>query len=135
MNKNIYTPIAFFILLVSFSSCEKFLTANPRDSVTTENYFETEAQLNTALAGVYQVMKSMYAGNFQGLMGLDADQGFYNRSTQLTGMGVNNVVTTEPKISNTWGDLYGGIERANLLLENINKPSMEEKTRSVIRGE
>jgi starch-binding outer membrane protein, SusD/RagB family len=135
MNKNIYTPIAFLILLVSFSSCEKFLTANPKDSVTTENYYETEAQLNTALAGVYQVMKNIYAGNFQGLMGLDADQGFYNRSTQLTGMGVNNVVTTEPKISNTWGDLYGGIERANLLLENINKPVMQEKARSVIRGE
>jgi SusD family. len=135
MTKNIYTPIAFLILLASLSSCKKFLTTTPRDSVTTDNYYETEAQLNTALAGVYQVLQSMYAGNFQGLMGLDADQGFYNRSTYLTGMAVNVVVTTEPKISATWGYLYTGIERANLLLENLNKPDMDEQARSVIRGE
>jgi SusD family. len=135
MNKNIYTAITFLILLVSISSCKKFLTTTPKDSITTENYYETEAQLNTALAGVYQELKNMYAGNFQGLMGLDADQGFYNRSTQLTGMGVNIVVTTEPKISGTWGFLYGGIERANLLLENIHKADMDEQARAVIRGE
>lgn len=38
-----------------------------------------------------------------------------------------NIVSSEPKITATWNDMYDGINRANNLLANINKPAMSEK--------
>ncbi|MFD1631125.1 RagB/SusD family nutrient uptake outer membrane protein [Pseudopedobacter beijingensis] len=135
MKKSIFNIVTTVITLLTLVSCEKFLETSPIDSITSKNYYETEEQLNKALGGVYQILARIYADGFQGVMGLDADEGFYNRSQQTTGISVNLVTTTDTKISTTWSALYSGIERANLLLENLNKPSMNEKNRNVIRGE
>jgi starch-binding outer membrane protein, SusD/RagB family len=131
--KFIYAILAFTLL--SFcSSCKKFLDTKPKDFLSPVTYYETGDQLNNALTSVYQTLADLntYGNSMQGYMGLDADEGFFRRTG---GVQVNNVVPSDPMIKNLWGTFYKGIERANLLLENIDKPIMTDSARNVIKGE
>lgn len=131
--KFLILPMAFFGLIAI--SCNRFLDTVPKDIITSVNYYETEQQINSALAGIYQVLPRVYGAAFQGVMSIDADEGFYNRSAQTTGIAVNLVSTSETNVTNVWTALYAGIERANLLLANIQKPAMSEESRAAIKGQ
>lgn len=45
--------IILIAILITGTSCEKFLSTVPLDSITPINYYKTEADLNKALSGVY----------------------------------------------------------------------------------
>ena len=125
------------LILISATSCNKFLETVPSDFAVPEQYYNTEQQLNEALAGVYS---SLTTTNTYGLYipffyAAGSDEGFYKLSTAVPHPANYNITPAEPKTNNTWRDLYAGINRANNLLANINKPSMSEKNRRVIEGE
>ena len=128
-----------YIALLSclgFVSCEKFLDTVPTDTLTQEDYYNTESKLNTALAGVYQPLASagLY-GDYMFTQFAITDESFYSRSGQLTGVQVFNYDYTNTEVNALWQQLYIGIERANLLIENINLASMDDTRREVILGE
>ncbi|RXF70115.1 RagB/SusD family nutrient uptake outer membrane protein [Arcticibacter tournemirensis] len=134
--KKIVIPI-LMMALISATSCNKFLDTLPSDFVVPEQYYNTEQQLNEALAGVYS---SLTTTNTYGLYipfyyAAGSDEGFYKLSTSVPHPANYNITPAEPKTNNTWKDLYSGINRANNLLANINKPVMSEKNRRVIEGE
>jgi hypothetical protein len=134
--KNYYILI-LLIALTAFSSCRKFLETTPLDSLSPVNYYETEAQLRAALAGVYDRMarSQTYGDQMVGRMGLDADEAYYARSGQKTGVSMYDVEAADPNIAANWQFWYDGINRANFLLENIDKPQMDEAERGAIKGE
>ena len=121
----------------AFFSCNKILDKQPIDFLSPENYYNTEAHLNAALNAVYTTLTAggTYGNNMLGRMGLDADEGFNNYSLDVASSGDYDVPTTDTKILNYWSALYEGVNRANLLLENINKPSMDETNRGKIKGQ
>lgn len=131
-----------FILIMAFvfaglSSCKKFLDTSPSDFLSPKNYYETEAQLNTGLNGVYFTLahQNLYCNNMLARMGLEADEGFSSNTSELAGVAGYNVSTTDSKVTGYWQALYAGINRANELLENINKPTMDETKRGNIKGQ
>lgn len=125
------------LFLIGFSSCKKFLNTDPEDFLSPKNYYETEKQLNTALNGVYFTLahQSLYSNNMLARMGIEADEGFCSNAAELTGVAGYNVSTTDAKVTGYWQALYAGINRANTLLENINKPTMDETERGKIKGQ
>lgn len=118
-------------------SCKKFLGTKPQDFLSPVNYYSTEEQLTFALAGVYSHLAKteLYGDRMLGRMGLDADEGFYSRSSELTGVSVYEVSASDPVITTHWRWLYEAINRANLLLASIQKPKMDETKRKAIEGE
>ena len=130
--------ISFLVLLAAgLGSCKKFLNTKPTDALTGEEYYNTEAKLVNALAGVYDKLGS---GNLYGdylFSEWDActDDSYYARSATVTGITVYNFDFTNDRISKLWQDSYIGIERANQLIANINLPQMSEDKRAVILGE
>jgi hypothetical protein len=134
--KNWYL-IIMMLAVITLASCKKFLDTSPSDFLSPKNYYETEAQLNTGLTGVYVTLasQSLYCNNMLARMGLEADEGFCSNATELSGVAGYNVSTTDSKVLSYWQALYAGINRANLVLENINKPQMDETRRSRIKGE
>lgn len=125
------------LLFTGLTSCKKFLNTNPEDFLSPKNYYETEAQLNTALNGVYSTLASqnLYCNNMLARMGIEADEGFCSNTAELAGVAGYNVSTTDAKVRGYWQALYAGINRANALLENINKPTMDETKRNNIKGQ
>lgn len=135
--KRVYSLLSVLLLGVSMVSCKKFLNTTPEDFLSPKNYYETEAQLNYALNGVYATLKSssMYGNYMLGRMGLEADEGFNFATNELATVGGYNVSANDIKIEAFWKELYTGISKANLLLANIQKPEMDEAKRTVIAGE
>lgn len=133
--KTKFTAIALLIFVLS--SCSKFLDTNPKDTILPENYYNTEAQLNMSLAGVYNTLTSydVYGSAMIARMGLDANEGYYRVNITTAGVSNNDIWPTDLVISAFWKTLYEGINKANALLANINKPVMDESKRSIIRGQ
>ncbi len=124
-------------LLVTGTSCKKFLDTTAEGVQTNEKFFKTQAQLNAALNSSYAVLTSsaLYGNHMLGRMGLDADQGFSTNASDLNDVGGYNVQADDTKVLAFWKALYLGINQANLVLENINKPVMDEVSRAKIKGE
>ncbi|WP_345950000.1 RagB/SusD family nutrient uptake outer membrane protein [Mucilaginibacter sp. PAMB04274] len=138
----LYTKRIFLLLLVlaimALSSCKKLLEKEPSDFVQPQNYFNSEADLNLALAGVYDPLGSeyLYASGLWFQFGNCTDESFYpNSANAFAAPMFYQYDYTNSYVSGLWEQCYIGIERANLLIENVSKPVMDEKRRQAILGE
>lgn len=136
-NFNIIILSALFTL-VSLNSCTKKLETIPTDFLAPENYFENKTQLKAGLTGVYNQLKApqLYFGNYQFLYE-GTDESVTNKElTKNTVPGAYSANSTSPYITGLWATLYTGINRANLVLENIDKPKdLTSDERNNIKGE
>lgn len=126
------------VFLLSFSSCKDFLETTPTDFLSPENYYQTEQQLNYARAGVYSILGAagLYGtyGNY--LLAWAGDEGYMNRSTLTTGPWNYFYSSADQYNAGYWSNLFNGINRANVLLANLDRnPEISLEKRDVIRGE
>ncbi len=121
-------------LLLLLASCKKFLDTKPTDFLSPVNYYSTEAELNTALIGVYDPITSnnLFMNFIPTYIEACTDESFFARSGQTTEVEVYNFTATESHVAGYWNDFYTGIERANVLIANINKPAMDSTKRNQI---
>lgn len=131
------TYLFSLISLISIWSCKKFLDTKPTDFLSPVNYFNTEEHINLAVNSIYNslYMQSIYGGVYPGRMNMMADEGFHARETEASGLRVYNYSTGDTDLGNFWKSCYEGISRANLVLENLNKPNMTDVRRSQVKGE
>lgn len=124
------------LILLAMVSCDKFLDLKPKDFVSPENYYTTESDLNAALTGVYDILgKDQVYGDAIPVMFSISDEGYHSRTYQIDGPEVYNFDAAEPKVNNLWRYLYEGVERANMLLENADRVTMDETEKRAIIGE
>lgn len=131
--KKIYMLLVLVIVVTS--SCEKFLDTTPDNKIALEQYYTDEAGLTHALAGVYDILGNLYGTALWRTLEVCTDEGYYARNTQTTGPHVNNYDPTNTDVAGLWSSLYIGIDRANVLIANIDVPKMDEANRQVILGE
>jgi starch-binding outer membrane protein, SusD/RagB family len=134
--KQIILYSSFFVAL-SLAGCKKFLSTTPTDFLTPESYYNSESKVISALAGVYQPLgtSALYGDALFFNLGTGTDESFRAVSSATTGVWVYNYDYTDPYVNNLWAQLYTGIERANLLIANINLAPMDETKRKAILGE
>ena len=122
-------------LAICATSCKKFLDTKPTDFVVPEQYYNNEQQLNEALAGVYSSLAETgtygLSLSFNDVIG--NDEGFYKNTTPNPFPANYDIVESDAGINSTWNALYEGVNYANNLLANINKPEMDETRRNVIK--
>jgi hypothetical protein len=128
--------LSLMILLLCTGSCKKFLDTTPQDFISPVNYYETEVQLTSALAGVYDILGSAYSGTILYRLGFEADEGYYARTSPNVGPQFFNHTAGHSDIAGFWKNFYTGINRANVLLANVNKnQKIDVAIRDQIRGE
>jgi hypothetical protein len=127
---------SLLILSTGLVSCKKFLDTVPTDNLLPEEYYDSEAKLLNALAGVYYPLSTpaLY-GNFLHSDNVISDEAFYQRSAQTTGVMVYNFDYSDNTVAALWQQCYVGIERANMLIANINIANIDESKRNPILGE
>ena len=136
MKRKYYTFIIIF--LMSLGSCKDYLEPKPTDFLNPENYYETETQLQFARAGVYN---NLGAGGLHGtyanyLLAWHGDEAYMNRSTLTSGPWNYFYSSADSYNAGVWSNLYNGINRANVVLANIDKnPDIRQEYRDAIRGE
>jgi len=119
------------------ASCSDFLDKEPH-TLTPETYFSNEAELQTFLTGVYSpIMQDHFYGNEYPLYNAGGDDlTFYQRSTSSNSFICANANSGNVFISTYWRLLYEGVNRANILLENVDKnPTISQSIRDRIRAE
>lgn len=130
--------IAVVILLLAQSSCKKFLDTKNTDTVSPSNYYTTEAQLNLALNGVYDVLggANVYGERMAYRYGNEGDEGYYAATNPATGPGQYNYTSADAEVLALWTELYKGIGRANILLSNVdNNTALSAEVRGKVKGE
>lgn len=125
------------ITILTGTSCKKFLATKPQDFSSPEQYYSTEKELNEALAGVYAALTTTatYGLYISLFLAHGSDEAFYKSTTTSANAMAYDHNTADVYVDAVWRDLYMGINRANYLLANINKPVMSERARNVIKGE
>ena len=128
---------SILIVLLTATSCERYLDLEPTDSLVPEIYYESANDLDQALTGIYSSLnnRGTFSRNLVFDLAFGSDEGFYKRSTPKVDPIVYNNDGSHSTINATWSTLYTGINNANLLLANINRPVMDEAVRGRIKGE
>ena len=119
-------------------SCTK-LDTKPQDFAAPQYYFNTEEDINRALNGTYNVLNErlVYSGA-NGTLNTAfnaSDEMFWTNATATSNPAIYNYTSTDALPNNIWAAAYRGIERANLVLANADKPAMDEAKRTIIKGE
>jgi hypothetical protein len=130
--------LIIFLFLMSLGSCKKFLNPKPTDFLNPSNYYETEDQLQFARASVYNNLGTaqLYGSSANYLLGWQGDEGYMNRFTLTTGPWNYIYSSADPYNAGLWSNLFSGINRANVVLANIDKnTAISQNVRDVIRGE
>lgn len=131
-----YTIILTF-LLTTMASCEKFLESTPKSFLSPDNFYNTEAKLMDALAGVYDILGSQALYRYRNLVWFnnEADEGYF-RNTSTSATFSMNYPSNDPQIKDYWTETYSAINRANYLISNVDKNlEISESYRKMIRGE
>src|SRR5690606_34633957 len=124
------------ILLLSFTSCNSFLKEDPTDFVSPANFFSNEKEVFSSLIGVYDILgKREIYGRYMFFEMDMSDEGYFGLPSTGQDLALYNYDIGDGKLLAVWTSLYNGINRANVLLENIDKADMDDQLREVYRGE
>lgn len=129
--------IAFLFTTCTLSSCKKFLDTKPRDFVSPENYFNTEAEVQRALNGVYNRLVDTFGRLYQrGLWSYFAvsDEFFYSNISS-NNLKVHDFDAGNLDVSRLWEGCYQGIDRANQVIANVDKAQIDKSKRDNFKGQ
>jgi hypothetical protein len=128
------------LLTFAFYSCDDILDTVPQDFNTVTNFYKTESQILSALASCYTPLTNL--STYGGMLTFEAvmdDLGYWNWKSTPAAM-INrpygwNYTSSNVDIKRMWDLLYTGIERTNMLLENIDGADMKDDLRETYRQE
>lgn len=131
--------IIYLLMIAAMAGSCNILDMAPQDFVAPSEYYKTETQLETALTGVYSTLidGALYKNYMLGRMGLDADQGYDNRSGDVGTVSQYMTAASDAKVEKFWQALYKGVNNANFLIKSIevNEIDMEQTVKDRIMGE
>ncbi|MCF0054514.1 RagB/SusD family nutrient uptake outer membrane protein [Dyadobacter sp. CY356] len=124
--KNIYLSVFSLMLVIGASSCNDLLEQSDPNAVTVDDYFKTENDIQLAVNGIYQSLRSSDAvGENSGLYTDERsdDTGTNdNQSNSGEPFQFNNfsLLPSNTWLKNHWNALYQTITRSNIVLSNID---------------
>lgn len=128
--------IGVLMILMIFSniSCKKILDTVPTDFLSPDNYYKTPADLQIALNGIYRslTVADVYGNNYLYMFNANTDES-YSRSVEDNPS--YNYDAASAKNEGFWKGLYAGIQKANLLLSNVDAVNMDATRKNAIKGE
>jgi len=142
--KTIYNKIALALLpftLIATSCSKEFLDTAPNNSITTDNYYNTEIEGVNAVNAAYNPLQGLYNGagwQILDIMTDDADKGGGGANDGVEVWQLDNfkLDVFNPMVSNYWQQCYQGLYRANLALDKVPTiPVMKDEVRKRCLGE
>ena len=121
------TIAAIIITAVTFSGCKKFTEVEPLSEYSVAQTFSSVTNAFTALMGAYGELQgdAGYGSRISMFWTNDTDESIVtgNISNDQRGIGRYQMLTSNVQITNPFNQLYKGIEKSNLCIDQI--PQME----------
>ena len=111
------TILLVFILL--FSCGDDFIDVAPQDS-SSETFFNTEEEYQSALIAAYDLLHSTYLNVMLGEIASDNTLAGGESATDVPGIQeIDDMIhtSTNAQLRDIWGWMYGGVNRANFIME------------------
>jgi len=110
------------------SSCNK-LTESPQGTLTTDNYYKTQADAISAVTAVYSTLSTdinndfpIYGRNLNLLVDNPSDNQVYspsNTNPDVRALGTATYVSTNDRVHKIYAQLYWGVNKANVAIDKI----------------
>lgn len=127
------------LLVAGAAGCDGLLDTDPVDQLPVDQAITTPEGARTALAGAYNALQSgsYYGGDFLFLGDLSADNAVHVGTFQtFDDADVNQLRADNTTIEGMWDALYIGINRANVLLQQVpDVAGLDADERDQILGE
>jgi hypothetical protein len=136
MKKYIYiTIITIGIFSLATTSCsDEFVNREPEYSIDTENYFNSKTDYDNALVAAYDPLQSTYVNVLLGEIASDNTLAGGESATDVPGFQqVDDMIHTpvNDNVKNVWDWMFGGVQRANYILEFKDKIDFEGKNQII----
>jgi hypothetical protein len=131
-----YLIYLLFFLFLGLAACDQLDTTR-YNSLSIEDVYETEEDVNVAVIGAYGSLSEFYRRNYPNIFELPAD----NATTSGEGSDLGELdkfsfVSMNGKLRAGWVNSYNCIANVNLTLENMEAVSFfKEETKEQYRGE
>ncbi|MFN0276554.1 MAG: RagB/SusD family nutrient uptake outer membrane protein [Chitinophagales bacterium] len=132
----------YFLMIILFASCEKFLSQESITEVASEDMFSDFASLESARIGMYN---SLQNANYYGASYVLATEAHSDNGAvggfdyaELEELGNKSLTSSNLIVEDIWISIYNTIYNANQILENIdniNDPLLTIELRNDIEGE
>ncbi len=134
--------LLIFTVLTGLSACQKgFLDLKPQSQANADNFYKTANDFGNAVNGAYDALQSpnQYGGDFNTIIETRSDNVLDNDPSSGAGLRYNIdrfiEPTTNSVLRDTWGSLYTGINRCNLILDKIDAVQMDASLKARYKGE
>ncbi|MBE0654411.1 MAG: RagB/SusD family nutrient uptake outer membrane protein, partial [Bacteroidales bacterium] len=131
--------IVIILMLFLCSSCDKFLTEDPRGNLSADQYFNTKDECISGINGVYfRLRASVLHSSLIHTLNIGTDQFFTPRAVMFGGMvhGIyEGLGVFDVRILDYWDELYRGVRDANLVIARIEQSPLEESEKAPLLGE
>src|ERR1051325_1746911 len=142
MKKISNIKLIIFLTVISLAgiySCKK-LDENPSSVIVASQFYKTASDANAAVNAVYSSLNSDPAGDFP-LYGRQlnllvenaSDNQVYspsNTNPDVRAMGTLTYISSNSRVQKVWQQLYYGINRANIAIDNIPAIQMDSTLRA-----
>lgn len=134
---------AFYLLSLSllFSSCKKYLSEFPTNSIPSESAITDARTARAAIIGTYDAVQSYYASDYPTLGTMPADNVIFNGTlSQYLQLDQNAIPTDNAITVPAYQNIYRAINSANSVIAsvgsgNIKDPLLTETEKNKILGE
>lgn len=134
MKRLLTTLPIFLFLMVTYYSCEKqFLERQPLNESSDVAFYRNAEDALAALNSVYDVLQWNFMWKFEGLAignRYNNDVGQLPRPDFSTGF-----LPTNERALSSWGQLYVGINRANIVIDKVSEIDMDAQLKARILAE
>lgn len=132
------TIIVCFLLWLS--GCKKnYLEKNPLDSVSSQIFWASEADVKSALAGVYSRLQQNFLGYERVYLDGLSDNAYLDNNTNQANMSIMTTGGITPALSGALGNMYSSPYRAiascNYFLDNVDKAPISDAQKNVYKAE
>ncbi|HEX7366484.1 MAG TPA: RagB/SusD family nutrient uptake outer membrane protein [Pelobium sp.] len=131
--------LLFISIILGLSACKNYLDTKPKSFVTPNTYYRNENELTAALMAVYSELGNTDESTYSRFLALEApaanDENLRRGPNTAISADIYNTSASYENFFNCWTALYSGIQKANLLLENIDKASAPQTVKDKIKGE
>jgi hypothetical protein len=141
MKKKHILRSASMIILMAVSSCTKdFLDRNPLNSVSSQIFWQSDTDVQTALAGVYSRLQQNFLGYERVYLDGLSDNAFLDNNTNQGG-NMNTLTTgnlsaaTGGALNNLYSTPYRAIATCNFFLDNVDKAPIADAAKNVYKAE